>query len=109
MEHDLYGRQKKIWKMLRKRKKLVTEEVQINNVTIETWEKHFRNLYKTLERRDDGDDEENNNNMDTLEKDNTEITIEEVKQAILKSKTRKPPDIDDIANELIKYGSSKIQ
>lgn len=47
--------------------------------------------------------------MDTLEKDNTEITIKEVKQAILKSKTRKPPGIDDIANELIKYGSSKIQ
>lgn len=109
MEHDLYGGQKKIWKMSRKRKKLVTEEIQINNATIETWEKHFRNLYKTLERRDDGDDEENNNNMDTLKKDNTEITIEEVKQAILKSKTRKPPGIDDIANELIKYGSSKIQ
>lgn len=36
MEHDLYGGQKRIWNMLRKRKKPVTEKVQINNITPET-------------------------------------------------------------------------
>ncbi|XP_050452220.1 uncharacterized protein LOC126851927 [Cataglyphis hispanica] len=38
-----------------------------------------------------------------------EITIEEVKQMIPKTKIRKAPGIDDITNELIKYGDPEIQ
>lgn len=44
MKHNLYRGQKKIWRMLRNRKKPINEEVQRNTITPETWIAHFRNL-----------------------------------------------------------------
>ncbi|KAH1008184.1 hypothetical protein HUJ05_008765 [Dendroctonus ponderosae] len=45
MEPELYSGQKKIWNMLRKRKKPVNEEVTINAIDQETWATYFENLY----------------------------------------------------------------
>jgi len=49
MHHDLYGAQKKVWKMLKNRKKPINEFVQTNKVTKDVWEKYFRKLYNTEE------------------------------------------------------------
>lgn len=46
MEHDLYGAQKKVWNMLRNRRKHVNESVQIAKIPTDEWEKHFMELYK---------------------------------------------------------------
>ncbi|KAH1008228.1 hypothetical protein HUJ05_008802, partial [Dendroctonus ponderosae] len=53
MEHDLYGGQKKIWTMLRKRKKTVNEEVVINAIDQETWTTYFQNLYNNNSKNND--------------------------------------------------------
>ncbi|XP_045467858.1 craniofacial development protein 2-like [Harmonia axyridis] len=45
MEHDLYGAQKKVWNMLRNRKKPVNEHIQMTRISSDTWEKHFHQLY----------------------------------------------------------------
>lgn len=45
MEHDLYGGQKKIWNILRNRKKPINEEINIISIKPETWILHFENLY----------------------------------------------------------------
>jgi len=47
MDHDLYGAQKKVWKMLKNRTKPINEFVQTNRVTKDVWEKYFRKLYNT--------------------------------------------------------------
>lgn len=46
MEHDLYGEQKKLWNMLRNRKKHVNESLQTTKITTDEWKKHFMELYK---------------------------------------------------------------
>ena len=49
MERDLYEGQKKIWNMLRTRKKPINEFIQTTKISIEDWEKHFRELYASTE------------------------------------------------------------
>jgi ABC-type enterochelin transport system substrate-binding protein len=41
MEHDIYGAQKKVWKLIRKTKKEVNELVTNNKITIGEWEIFF--------------------------------------------------------------------
>lgn len=100
MEHDLYGAQKRIWNMIRKRKKQVNEEVQINNITPEIWIKHFGNLLGQEPTKD-------NLEMDAPQADS--ITLEEVQKATQKTKNRNAPGIDNITNETIKYVGLEIQ
>ena len=45
MEHDIYGAQKKVWKLIRRAKKEVNELVINNKITIDEWETFFRELY----------------------------------------------------------------
>ena len=44
MGHDLYGSQKKVWKMLKSRKNQINEFVQTKGVTKNVWEKYFIKL-----------------------------------------------------------------
>lgn len=56
MEYDLYGAQKRVWNMLKNRKKHVNEFVQTIKITSEEWEKHFADLY----RNEDGNEKTDN-------------------------------------------------
>lgn len=49
MDYDLDGAEKKVWKMLKNRKKPINEFVQTKGVTKDVWEKYFRELYNTEE------------------------------------------------------------
>jgi len=44
MEHDIYGVQKKVWRLIRRTKKEVNELVINNKITVDEWEKFFREL-----------------------------------------------------------------
>ncbi|KAK9871676.1 hypothetical protein WA026_014124 [Henosepilachna vigintioctopunctata] len=52
MEHDLYGAQRKVWKMLKNRKKPVNEYVQTKIISPDIWEKYFTELYQDEEPTD---------------------------------------------------------
>lgn len=51
IQHDLYGAQKMIWKLLRNRRKPVNETVRLSYISEEEWRTHFGNLY-SIERTD---------------------------------------------------------
>ncbi|KMQ87351.1 rna-directed dna polymerase from mobile element jockey-like protein [Lasius niger] len=55
MEYDLYGAQKRVWNMLRNRRKHVNELVQTTRITTDEWEKHFMELYKDDTGREETD------------------------------------------------------
>jgi hypothetical protein len=100
IERDLSGAQRKIWNMLRKQKKPVTEYIQTNKITIEEWENYFVNLF--------GNNTQRTAAVEEGERSEVVLTSTEVKMAIKKLKNRKSPGIDEIPNELIKYGGVKI-
>jgi endonuclease/exonuclease/phosphatase family metal-dependent hydrolase len=99
MEKDLYGAQKKVWKMLRNRKKPINELIQTKSITIEQWESYFKELYND-------NSEKSTKTLPTNEK--VEITETETARAIKKLKNRKSPGIDNIPNELIKYAGTSL-
>ena len=104
MERDLYGGQKKIWNMLRNRKKPINEFIQTTKISIEDWEKHFRELYASTEDYAE--------NIITQMGDNTHppwnISLERIEHIASKLKNRKSAGIDEIYNEMIKYGGSML-
>lgn len=54
IEGDMYGAQKRVWKMLRFAKRAENEFVLSKNITFEKWKSHFESLYsakKTLLER----------------------------------------------------------
>lgn len=84
MEHDLYGAQKKVCKMLRNRKKSVNESVQTTKITTDPY------------NRSEKEEEEALNDYTILS--------EEIQKTIDKLKYCKTPGTDEIQNKLIKYG-----
>lgn len=107
MEHDLYGGQKRIWNMLRNRKKPVNEYVHTKSITTETWESYFRTLYTNTKSRETeqlDSDTEGKEDKSTLE----QIPKEKIKLTIGTLKNRKAPGLDNINNELLKYGGDTL-
>ena len=84
--------------MLRNRKKPINEFIQTTKISIEDWEKHFRELYAE--------------NITTQMGDNTHppwnISLERIEHIASKLKNRKLAGIDEIYNEMIKYGGSML-
>ncbi|KAH1004457.1 hypothetical protein HUJ05_005266 [Dendroctonus ponderosae] len=98
--------QKKIWNMLRKRKKPVNEEVVISAIDQETWATYFENLYDNNSKN--SDDTEIENPSSTGEQEES-ITLGEVQTAIQRLKNRKSPGTDNIPNELLKFADERSE
>ena len=99
MEHDIYGVQKKVWKLIRSTKKEVNELVINNKITIHEWEKSFYELYK-------GTSDDLEPMLDVRE--DISLTKEDIEKELRSLKNRKSPGPDGIFNEMIKYGSTKL-
>lgn len=46
LEHDMYGNQKRIWKVLRGLKKAMNENIEVRTINEETWTNYFETLYQ---------------------------------------------------------------
>lgn len=70
MEYNLYGGQKKIWNMLRSRKKPINETVQVNTIDRETWTTHLKTIYREqLENQGENYQDEENISNETNDDD----------------------------------------
>lgn len=106
MEHDLYGAQRKVWKMIQNQKKEINEYINNTNISKTQWVEHFRNIYThpspTTDRTIHSEVLQSNNNEEAI------ISLEEVQEAIRRLKNRKSPGPDNIHNELLKYGGENL-
>lgn len=134
MEHDLYGGQRRIWNMLRNRKKPVNEYVHTTRITTEEWERYFWERYTLYtgetpqpelenEVEESGEQQEPyigeapqsepgneiEESMEQQEQEQELLTRNKVKAAILKLKSRKAPGLDNINNVLLKYGGQALR
>ena len=94
MEHDIYGAQKMIWKLLKNSKREISESFPINEISIQEWDKFFCDLYQ-------------DSTYDTVEStielmDDITLSIEEVEKELKSLKNRKSPGPDGISNEMLK-------
>lgn len=103
IERDIYGSQKKVWRMLRKRKSEVNENIQTNAIGKNQWEAYFEHLHKKEEHNSEHLAWINGN------EDNIEITIDDIHKAMKWPKHRKAPGSDGMRNELLKYGEKHIE
>jgi hypothetical protein len=99
MEHDIYGAQKKVWKLIRQTKKEVNEFITNNKTTTCEWENFFRGPYRgtscDLEP------------MSTIIED-IPLSKDETEKELRSLKNRKYPSPDGISNEMLKYGSTEL-
>ena len=99
MEHDIYGAQKKVWKLIRRTKKEVNELVTYSKSTIDEWENFFRKLY-----RGTSDDLEP---MFAISED-IPLSKEDIEKELRLLKNRKSPGPNGISNEMLKYGGTEL-
>lgn len=105
MQADMYGAQKRIWKLLRGMKQGMNETIQLKSITEETWEKYFSDLYADI--KDPIEPQKETTKIGFLE-EHMQITKEHVRETMKKLKNRKTPNQDKIPNELIKNGGSAM-
>lgn len=94
IEHDLFGRQALAFKVMRSLNKNVRENVQINIIEKDRWIKHYKDLW--YEEQSETVKIQANADVDNL-------SIEELQEALKKSKNRKAPGMNGINTEFLKY------
>ncbi|XP_019765820.1 uncharacterized protein LOC109541399 [Dendroctonus ponderosae] len=99
MEYDMYGAQRNVWKLLKNRKKPVYEYAQTKEMSMETWEAYFRQLYKFEETVNF----EAHETVSNATIDETEIVLR-----LKKLKYKKAAGPDNTPNELLKYGGQEL-
>lgn len=103
MERDLYGSQKKMWKLLRNTKQEINDTLKLNSVSTTEWERYFGSLYDAT-----GSDTESSDEWRNRKGDEVTMTLEDIKNAARNLKNRKAPGPDNISNELLKYGDEQL-
>jgi hypothetical protein len=78
MKNDLYGLQKQVWRMLRNRKRVVREVIQIQKIHNEEWQTYFTQMYKS------DINQPNNNNM---------MKVNDIKRRNKRKRIRENPEI----------------
>ncbi|XP_057671969.1 uncharacterized protein LOC130903737 [Diorhabda carinulata] len=108
MENDLYGGQKKIWNMIRDIKRPINEYIHTKTITLKEWERYFHELYgdtvtsqPTEQKQENISGEGEDIQQQLISKDKSEATMR-------KMKNRKSPGLDNINNELLKYGGNEL-
>jgi len=99
MGYDIYGAQKKVWKLIRITKKEVNELVINNKITIDAWEKFFSELY-----RGTSDDLE----LMPVIREDIPLLQEDIQKELGSLKNRKSPGPDGIFNEMLNYGGTEL-
>jgi len=99
MEHDIYGAQKKVWKLIRRTKKEVNEFVTNNKITVDELEIFFRELYRGT-----------SSDLGNILAINEAIPLskDEIEKELRSLKNRKSPGPDGISNEMLKYGGTEL-
>ncbi|KAL3281919.1 hypothetical protein HHI36_005122 [Cryptolaemus montrouzieri] len=86
----------------RKEKKTVNEYVQLNQVSVKQWEQYLTELYNN-----EGSENDSDRQADHFEEEEIVVVVisnETITKAIQNLKNRKAQGIDNITNEMIKYG-----
>jgi hypothetical protein len=99
MEHDIYGAQKKVWKLIRRTKKEVNEFITNNKITIDEWENFFRGMY--------GGQSCDSEPLSAIIED-IPLSTEEIGKELRSLKNRKSPGPDGISNEMLKYDGTEL-
>ena len=86
MEHDLYGRQSIAWKILKHMNKSEKDTAKLNIISEQLWLEHYRRLWNHENKQTD---DRYNYDEDLTSYDGDLITIQELDDALLKTKVEK--------------------
>ncbi|KAF2878970.1 hypothetical protein ILUMI_27200 [Ignelater luminosus] len=101
MNHNIYGTQRKVWKMLKNRKTPVTSLYRQKNIKIKTRDQYFKEL-DTAENNIELGRENENLGFEQLIEENF------VTEKLKKLKNRKATGVDNTSNELLKYADYEL-
>lgn len=101
IEHDFYGLQKEIWRMIRGQRREMKELIEVRHIEKETWVNHLKQLQKKTENTAPETPEIITNEI-------VQVDEPQVEEALKMLKNRKSAGKDGIQNELLKYGGAKL-